>query len=101
MLCVEWMLRTFEKVGLTWFHKGEAIDTTTLITACIFIYIEPARTCLVQTSPSGFKDHPPGMVVEDGGALDLVSGDFEDDSDYEGLREEAPPRECVENVTFD
>lgn len=31
------------------------------------------------------------MIVEDGGALDLVTGDFEDDdSDYEGLREEAP-----------
>lgn len=29
------------------------------------------------------------MIVEDGGALDLVTGDFEDDdSDYEGLREE-------------
>eukprot|EP00434_Breviolum_minutum_P013518 symbB.v1.2.011914.t5/scaffold794.1/size161992/7 len=37
---------------------------------------------------SGSRDHPPAMVVEDGGALDLVSGDFEDDSDYEGLREE-------------
>ena len=32
------------------------------------------------------------MVVEDGGTLDLVTGDLEDDdSDYEGLREEAPP----------
>ena len=31
------------------------------------------------------------MIVEDGGNLDLVTGDFEDDdSDYEGLREEAP-----------
>lgn len=35
------------------------------------------------------QDRPPAMVVEDGGVLDLVSGDFEDDdSDYEGLREE-------------
>ena len=34
------------------------------------------------------------MVVEDGGALDLVSGDFEDDDpDYEGLREEVPCQE--------
>jgi len=38
------------------------------------------------------------MVVEDGGALDLVSGDFEDDSDYEGLREEAPPMTFLWNM---
>ena len=65
--------------------------------------IQPHRTCihLPGSNISGFKDHPPAMVVEDGGALDLVSGDFEDDSDYEGLREEAPPRVCVENMMFD
>lgn len=35
------------------------------------------------------------MVVEDGGALDLVSGDVEED-DYEGLQEEAwRPREVL------
>lgn len=37
------------------------------------------------------QERPSAMIVEDGGTLDLVTGDFEDDdSDYEGLREEAP-----------
>lgn len=35
------------------------------------------------------QERPSAMIVEDGGTLDLVTGDFEDDdSDYEGLREE-------------